>query len=90
MYLIDIAGDVVGLGPDTAQLKDGETVLYSKFGIGCTDIKLAGEDYVILREEDCIGIMPRSDADADDVPDLVPMFDRVLIKVTDRQEVLFC
>jgi chaperonin GroES len=75
---------VVGLGPDTAQLKEGDTVLYSKFGIGCTDIELAGQDYVILREEDCIGVMPRSNADADDVPELVPMFDRVLIKVAQR------
>uniref|UniRef100_A0A061S1Q5 20 kDa chaperonin, chloroplastic n=1 Tax=Tetraselmis sp. GSL018 TaxID=582737 RepID=A0A061S1Q5_9CHLO len=75
------SGDVVNLGGDTTQLKEGDTVLYSKFGIGCTDIKLGEEDFVILREEDCIGVMPKSGAEADDVPDLVPILDRVLIKI---------
>lgn len=35
-------------------------VLYSKFGFMYTDIKLNGEDYILIREEDVIGIMPRT------------------------------
>jgi len=81
------SGDVFSLGEKCTQLESGQTVLYSKFGIGCTDVKVADADYVILREEDCIGVMPKSGADADDVPDLIPMFDRVLIKVEEQRTV---
>ena len=35
-------------------------MLYSKFGFMYTDIKLNGEDYILIREEDVIGIMPRT------------------------------
>ena len=33
-------------------------VVYSKFGFMYTDIKMAGEDYILVREDDVIGIMP--------------------------------
>jgi len=81
------SGDVVSLGSEIVQVKEGNTVLYSKFGIGCTDVKMKGDDYVILSEEDIIGIMPRSGAEADDLPELVPMLDRVLIKVEEAKPV---
>jgi len=81
------SGDVVHLGSKTAQLEAGQTVLYSKFGIGCTDVVMSGQDYVILLEEDCIGVMPRSAAEIDDIPELVPMFDRVLIKIEEAVNV---
>ncbi len=35
-------------------------VLYSKFGFMYTDIKMDDQDYILIREEDVIGIMPRS------------------------------
>ncbi len=35
-------------------------VLYSKFGFMYTDIKLGEQDYILIREDDVIGIMPRS------------------------------
>ena len=38
----------------------------------------------MLREDDCIGIMPRSGATAADIPQLRPVGDRVLIKVAER------
>ena len=34
-------------------------VLYSKFGFMYTDIKLAGSDYILIREQDVIAIMPQ-------------------------------
>jgi len=34
-------------------------VLYSKFGFMYTDLKLNKEDYILIREDDVIGIMPR-------------------------------
>lgn len=35
-------------------------VLYSKFGFMYTDVKLGEEDFILIREDDVIGIMPRS------------------------------
>ena len=73
-----------------------------------TDIKLAGSDYILIREQDVIAIMPQKsegqwgesvraareflhptlptlpflpDAQADDIPNMKPLADRVLIKV---------
>lgn len=42
---------------------------------------LQGKDYTLIREDDLIGILPRSDATAADVPELKPLGDRVLLKV---------
>lgn len=33
--------------------------MYSKFGFMFTELKVAGEDYILIKEEDIIGIMPR-------------------------------
>ena len=62
-------------------LSVGQTILYSKFGIGATDISVQGEMHVLIREDDVIGTMPCSGASAADVPELKPAADRVLIKV---------
>ncbi len=35
-------------------------VLYSKFGFMYTEIKMNDEDYILIREADVIGVMPRS------------------------------
>lgn len=71
------------------ELAVGQTILYSKFGIGCTDILLQGETYILLREDDVIGTMPKSGATAADVPELKPVADRVLIKVCVCLDVVF-
>lgn len=63
-------------------LKVGETVLYSKFGIGVTDIIVGNQEHCLIKEDDCIGVLPRSGATADDVPELRPNGDRVLLKVS--------
>ena len=60
----------------------GQTILYSKFGIGATDISVQGALHVLIREDDVIGTLPHSGATAADVPDLKPAADRVLIKVS--------
>lgn len=71
----------VGEKVQTFDLQVGETILYSKFGIGCTDINIQGGLHILIKEDDVIGTMPRSGATAADVPELKPVADRVLIKV---------
>lgn len=57
-----------------------------QFGIGVTDIEMNGEQYALIREEDCIGVMPNSRAHADDIPQMRPLGDRVLIKVQETSD----
>ncbi|PNH11271.1 chaperonin [Tetrabaena socialis] len=60
------SGEVVGLGDGRVNgevrpffLQLGQTVVYSKFGFMYTDLKLStGEEYILIRENDIIGIMP--------------------------------
>ena len=61
-------------------MKKGVTVLYNKFGIGCVDIEMGGETYILIREEDLIGTFPGSGATANDIPKLTPLGDRVMLK----------
>ena len=35
-------------------------VLYSKFGFMYNEVNVAGQDFILIREEDVIGVMPRS------------------------------
>lgn len=83
------AGDIVAVGDgkvgevtQTFDLGVGQTILYSKFGIGATDLSVQGALHVLIREDDVIGTLPHSGATAADVPELKPAADRVLIKVT--------
>jgi chaperonin GroES len=62
-------------------------VLYSKFGFMYQDVKLGDDEYILIREDDVIGIMPRANALADDIPELQPMGDRVLVRVEDAADV---
>jgi chaperonin GroES len=57
-------GKVVAVGPGKAneagervalQVKEGDVILFSKYG--GTDVKLDGEDYLIMREDDVLGIV---------------------------------
>lgn len=57
-------GEVVAVGPgklnDAGQrvemgVKVGDRVLFSKYG--GTDVKLDGEDYLIMREDDILGVI---------------------------------
>ena len=73
-------GRVGGITQDFT-LQEGDTILYSKFGIGATAISVQGDLHVLIREDDVIGTLPRSGATAADVPELKPLADRVLLKV---------
>ena len=57
-------GEVVAVGPGKTndkgervalQVKEGDKVLFSKYG--GTDVKLDGADYLIMREDDILGII---------------------------------
>ena len=57
-------GEVVAVGPGklsdkgervALQVTAGDKVLFSKYG--GTDVKLDGEDYLIMREDDVLGIV---------------------------------
>ena len=57
-------GEVVAVGPGKVadngervalQVKEGDMVLFSKYG--GTDVKLDGEDFLIMREDDILGIV---------------------------------
>ena len=87
--LVTMSGDIVALGDGRVggnvqdfNLEIGQTVVYSKFGIGSTDLDIQGQRHTMLREDDCIGIMPRSGATASDIPELRPVGDRVLLKAS--------
>lgn len=74
------SGDVAEFGDKCVGMKKGVTVLYNKFGIGCVDIEMGGETYILIREEDLIGTFPGSGATANDIPKLTPLGDRVMLK----------
>jgi len=80
MQTAPTSGNVVAVGPKAIILKGGECVLYSKFGVAVTELQIAGEDHVLLREADIIGVLPRSPANASDVPELKPLLDKILVK----------
>lgn len=59
-------GEVVAVGPGklndkgermTLQVKAGDRVLFSKYG--GTEVKLEGDDYLIMREDDILGVVER-------------------------------
>ena len=59
-------GEVVAVGPGKVadsgervalQVKAGDMVLFSKYG--GTDVKLDGEDFLIMREDDILGIVEK-------------------------------
>lgn len=56
-------------------------MLFSKFGFAFTELQVKGDEYLLMREMDIIGIMPRANAVADDIPELKPLGDRVLVKI---------
>jgi chaperonin GroES len=87
--VLQCAGDIIAVGDGKVgehvqefYLQPGQTILYSKFGIGVTDLLVQGEEHCLIKEDDCIGILPRSGATADDIPHLKPNGDRVLLKVS--------
>ena len=59
-------GEIVAVGPGkmndkgertAMDVKPGDRVLFSKYG--GTDIKIEGEDYLIMREDDILGVVEK-------------------------------
>ena len=80
------SGDVVSLGKACETAREGETVLYSKFGIGVTDLHWGEDVYAVLREQDVIGVLPASGATAEDIKEIKPNVGRVLLEVDAADE----
>ncbi|URD88847.1 20 kDa chaperonin [Musa troglodytarum] len=74
-------GDGRTIGNDKVQIgiQMGSQVVYSKYA--GTELEFNGSNHVILKEDDIVGIL-----EADDVKDLKPLNDRVLIKVAEAEE----
>lgn len=70
------AGDIVNAGT-AKQLKAGDRVVYSKYA--GTEVELGGDEYVLLKEEDCIGVLSAGAS----ITDLKPLSDRVLVEVAE-------
>ncbi|KAK7388276.1 hypothetical protein VNO78_23089 [Psophocarpus tetragonolobus] len=72
-------GKSVGTSKVDAGVKTGAQVVYSKYA--GTEVEFNGSKHLILKEDDIIGIL-----ETDDVKDLKPLNDRVLIKIAEAEE----
>ena len=63
-------------------LQNGTQVVYSKYA--GTEVEFNGTSHLILKEDDIVGIL-----ETDDIKDLKPLNDRVLIKVALALVILF-
>ncbi|KAK6941258.1 GroES chaperonin family [Dillenia turbinata] len=81
------SGEVVAVGEGKSvgkikldiSVKAGSQVVYSKYA--GTELEFDGSNHLILKEDDIVGIL-----ETEDVKDLKPLNDRVLIKVTEAEE----
>ncbi|CAK0785269.1 hypothetical protein CVIRNUC_008475 [Coccomyxa viridis] len=60
-------------------VRDGEKVVYSKYA--GTELKVSGTEYVILKEDDVIGILS-----TDNIADLKPLGDRILVEIDEAKD----
>ncbi|KAF5458705.1 hypothetical protein F2P56_022718 [Juglans regia] len=80
-------GEVVAIGEGKTagntkvdlSVKTGNQVVYSKYA--GTELEFNGSKHLILKDDDIVGIL-----ETDDVKDLKPLNDRVLIKVAEAEE----
>lgn len=72
-------GKTVGKAKVDISVKPGAQVVYSKFA--GTEIEFNGSKHLIVKDDDIVGIL-----ETDDVKDLKPLNDRVLIKVAEAEE----
>ncbi|GAA0145976.1 chaperonin [Lithospermum erythrorhizon] len=71
-------GRLVGKKKVDVSVKTGSQVVYSKYA--GTEVEFNGTNHLIVKEDDIIGIL-----DTDDIKDLKPLNDRVLIKVAESE-----
>jgi len=62
-------------------VKEGQTVLFTKYGFNSQEIVLSKENYLLLEETDVVGILPTENAIADDILALDPINERVIVRV---------
>ncbi|KAL2932354.1 20 kDa chaperonin chloroplastic [Bienertia sinuspersici] len=72
-------GRTVGKNQIAISVETGAQVMYSKYA--GTELEFNGSKHLLLKEDDIIGIL-----ETDDVKDLKPMNERVLIKVAEAEE----
>ncbi|MCL7023291.1 hypothetical protein MKW94_028720 [Papaver nudicaule] len=72
-------GKTVGKTQVDVSVKTGAKIVYSKYA--GTEVEFNGESHLILKEDDIVGIL-----ETEDVKDLKPMSDRVLIKVAEAEK----
>ncbi len=46
---------VIDVGKDVAEVKKDDTIVYPKYGT--TEVTIEGEEYMILKEEDVLGVI---------------------------------
>ncbi|KAK8509141.1 hypothetical protein V6N12_018229 [Hibiscus sabdariffa] len=72
-------GKTVGKTTVESSVKTGAQVIYSKYA--GTEIEFNGANHLLLKEDDIVGIL-----ETDEIKDLKPLNDRVLIKVSEAEE----
>ncbi|CAL5199164.1 unnamed protein product [Lathyrus oleraceus] len=72
-------GKTVGKNNVEVSVKAGAQVVYSKYA--GTEVEFNGSKHLILQDDDIVGIL-----ETDEVKDLKPLSDRVLIKVAEAEE----
>ncbi|XP_049934871.1 20 kDa chaperonin, chloroplastic-like [Nymphaea colorata] len=72
-------GKTIGKNKVDISVQVGEQVVYSKYA--GTEIEFSGSKHLLLKEDDIVGIL-----DGDDIEELKPLNDRVLIKVAEAEE----
>ncbi|OIV98350.1 hypothetical protein TanjilG_16677 [Lupinus angustifolius] len=72
-------GKTFGKNKVDISVKSGEQVVYSKYA--GTEVEFNGTKHLILKDDDIVGIL-----DTEDVKDLKPLNDRVLIKLAEAEE----
>ena len=74
-------GDGKTVGKSQVQLgvQIGANIVYSKYA--GTEIEFNGVDHLLLKEDDIVGLL-----DTDDIKDVKPLNDRVLIKVAEAEK----
>merc|ERR1712174_158344 len=70
---------VVVICDDGLEFKVGQAVVYSKFA--GTDVELEGQEHVILKNDDVVGVMPSADA-----KDMKPTGNGILLEIEKEDE----
>eukprot|EP00262_Sarcandra_glabra_P016955 TRINITY_DN565_c0_g1_i2.p2 TRINITY_DN565_c0_g1~~TRINITY_DN565_c0_g1_i2.p2 ORF type:complete len:254 (+),score=42.13 TRINITY_DN565_c0_g1_i2:113-874(+) len=72
-------GKTVGKNKVDISVQTGVQIVYSRYA--GTEVEFNGSSHLLLKEDDIVGIL-----ETDDVKDLKPLGDRVLIKVAEAEE----